>query len=137
MEAELRICSQQTLGSLLSCLSSFIRARFSIPLPLHPPPPNHFVVFSLFRAVGVKLHRLRVWPRLKALTGTLLGSGATRDGIYFRSGTRSNPVTRSSMREEPIRWDLLRSCAITRMTLAVVIDERRLGMLLRTLKVMR
>lgn len=94
-------------------------------------------MFFLFHAVGVKLRRLRVWPRLKALTGTPHGSGAAGDGIYFRSETRGNPVTRSSMREEPIRWNQLRSCAITRMTLAVVIDERRLGMLLRTLKVTR
>lgn len=66
-------------------------------------------------------------PHLKALTGTLLDSGAAEGGIHFRFGTCGNPVTRGSVREKAIGWDQLRSCATTRMTLAMIDEHRLIG----------
>lgn len=41
------------------------------------------------------------------------------------------------MREKAIGWDQLRGCAVTRMTLATVIDDRPLRILSDGMKVMR
>lgn len=75
----------------LPCLLTRARSSYSNRLS-----PLTVSSFCLFRAIGVKLRRLRVRPRLKALTGTPLDAGAVGDGIHFRFRTCGNPVTRDT-----------------------------------------
>lgn len=75
----------------LPCLLTRARSSYSNRLS-----PLTVSSFCLFRAIGVKLRRLRVRPRLKALTGTPLDAGAVGDGIHFRFRTCGNPVTRGT-----------------------------------------